>query len=224
MSKSKVIVAKDLNLGYKNENIIENGSFSLNSGDFVFLTGASGSGKTTLLRHLYGELKAKSGYLNIGGFDMMKISKSKLTYLRRYIGIVFQDYKLIQEYTIAQNITLPLEIKNYSSSVIEKQLKNLLKHVKLTHKIGAYPAELSGGEQQRVAVARAFSDNPDLILADEPTGNLDDYSSDMIWSLLKNANEVLGTTIVVVTHRIPKNMGIKYRRFNIEEGVLYEAS
>ena len=97
---SKVIVAKDLVLGYKNEIIINKGNFSLNSGDFVFLTGASGSGKTTILKHLYGELKPKSGYLNIGGFDMNKISNSKLNYLRRYIGIVFQDYKLIKDWTI----------------------------------------------------------------------------------------------------------------------------
>ncbi|GKT34187.1 ABC transporter ATP-binding protein [Aduncisulcus paluster] len=119
---------------------------------------------------------------------------------------------------------LPLKVHKYADDVSRAQVKKLLKHVKLSHKVGAYPAELSGGEQQRVAVARALAHNPSIILADEPTGNLDDYSSDMIWTLLKNANEHLGITVVVVTHRIPTNLGIKYRRFNIEEGVVYEAS
>jgi cell division transport system ATP-binding protein len=119
---------------------------------------------------------------------------------------------------------LPLKVHKYDEKTCIAQAKRLLKHIKLSHKLGAYPAELSGGEQQRVAVARALAHNPVIIFADEPTGNLDDYSSDMIWTLLKNANEILGITVVVVTHRIPTGLGIKYRRFNIEEGVVYEAS
>jgi len=144
--------------------------------------------------------------------------------LRKELGIVFQDYKLIKNYTIEENIMLPLKVHNYDDSICKNQVKKLLKHVKLSHKVGAYPEELSGGEQQRVAVARALAHNPSIIFADEPTGNLDDYSSDVIWKLLKNANEILGITVVVVTHRIPSDLGIKFRRFNIDEGVVYEAS
>ena len=220
-----MILAKDLTLSYnKKKNIIENANFKVKEKDFIFISGSSGSGKSTLLKSFYGELPVVRGHLFVNKYDLLKKNTGQLLSLRKELGIVFQDYKLIQEYTIEENIMLPLKVHNYTDEVSTSQVKKLLKHVKLSHKIGAYPAELSGGEQQRVAVARALAHNPSIILADEPTGNLDDYSSDMIWTLLKNANEHLGITIVVVTHRIPTDMGIKYRRFNIEEGVVYEAS
>lgn len=220
-----MIFAKDLTLSYdKRKNVIENVNFKIKEGDFIFISGSSGSGKSTLLRAFYGDLPISKGNLFVNKYDLIKKNTSKLLELRKDLGIVFQDYKLIQEYTIEDNIMLPLKVHKYADDVSKAQVQKLLKHVKLSHKVGAYPAELSGGEQQRVAVARSLAHNPSIILADEPTGNLDDYSSDMIWTLLKNANEHLGITVVVVTHRIPTNLGIKYRRFNIEEGVVYEAS
>jgi len=220
-----MILAKNLTLSYdKRKNIIENANFLIKEREFIFISGSSGSGKSTLLKSFYGDLSINNGNLFVNKHDLTKKDDSKLLSLRKDLGIVFQDYKLIQDYTIEENIMLPLKVHNYADDVSRAQVKKLLKHVKLSHKIGAYPAELSGGEQQRVAVARALAHNPSVILADEPTGNLDDYSSDMIWTLLKNANEHLGITIVVVTHRIPTDLGIKYRRFNIEEGVVYEAS
>jgi len=220
---SKVVVAKDLYLGYKSETIIEKGGFSLNSGDFVFLTGASGSGKTTIIRHLYGELKAKSGYLNIGGFDMMKISKSKLTYLRRYIGIVFQDYKLIKEWSIEKNVRLPLMIAGINEDIQHKKVSKLLSQVKLAHRADKYPYELSGGEQQRAAVIRAIINEPVLILADEPTGNLDDYSAKLVMELFKFAHE-LGITVLIATHHLPQSFDIPYRHIHIERKKIYEVS
>ncbi len=220
-----MILAKNLTLSYDNKkNIIENVNFKIKEKEFIFISGSSGCGKSTLLKSLYGELSVYKGNLFVNKHDLLKKNYSNLLSLRKDLGIVFQDYKLIQEYTIEENIMLPLKVHKYADDVSRAQVKKLLKHVKLSHKVGAYPAELSGGEQQRVAVARALAHNPSIILADEPTGNLDDYSSDMIWTLLKNANEHLGITVVVVTHRIPTNLGIKYRRFNIEEGVVYEAS
>ena len=220
-----MILAKNLTLSYDNKkNIIEDANFLIKDRDFIFISGSSGSGKSTLLRSFYGDLPVSKGNLFVNKYDLVKNNYAKLLLMRKDLGIVFQDYKLIKEYTIEENIMLPLKVHNYADDVSKAQVKKLLKHVKLSHKVGAYPAELSGGEQQRVAVARALAHNPSVILADEPTGNLDDYSSDMIWTLLKNANEHLGITIVVVTHRIPTDMGIKYRRFNIEEGVVYEAS
>jgi cell division transport system ATP-binding protein len=137
---------------------------------------------------------------------------------------VFQDYKLIKEWTIEQNIMLPLMINGYSKDVSYEQALKLLNHVKLSHRVGYYPAELSGGEQQRIAVARAIAHNPKIILADEPTGNLDDYSAEVVWNLLKGANEQLGITVVVVTHRVPKNFGLNFRQLSIEDGVIYEVS
>jgi cell division transport system ATP-binding protein len=137
---------------------------------------------------------------------------------------VFQDYKLINEWDIEKNISLPLIINGYEKSVIEKQVDTLIKHVRLQHQSGKFPKELSGGEQQRVAMARALSHNPIMILADEPTGNLDDYSAQVIWNLLEGANEQLKTTVVVVTHRIPKTLNLDYKHFHIEHGEIYEVN
>ena len=219
----KVIVAQNLSLSYsKDETIINKVSFSINSGDFVSITGASGSGKSTLLKSLYGALKPDEGSLVVAGVELKGVSKSKLNLLRKHTGIVFQDYKLVKEWTIEKNIMLPLIISGYDKSVTQNQVDTLLKHVRLKHQSGKYPKELSGGEQQRVAMARALSHNPVLILADEPTGNLDEYSSQLIWNLLEGANTQLKSTVIVVTHHIPESMSIDYKHFHIEYGSIHE--
>ena len=221
----KVILAENLSLAYSSEeSIISKANFSINSGDFVFITGASGSGKSTLLRSFYGALRPENGSLIVGGVEVNNISTSKLNFLRRHIGIVFQDYKLVKEWTIEKNVALPLIINGYAKDVSDIQVDKLLNHVKLSHKMGKYPPELSGGEQQRVAMARALSHNPILILADEPTGNLDDYSSKLIWNLLEGANTQLKATVLVVTHHIPEDLNLEYKHFNIEGGEVYEIS
>ncbi len=221
----KVIIAKDLSLSYNaNETIINQCNFDIYSGEFVFITGASGSGKSTLLKSLYGALSPKQGDLVVGGVQMKDITTKKLNFLRRHVGIVFQDYKLIKEWTIEKNVMLPLIISGYAKDVSEIQVQKLLTHVKLNHQLGKYPLELSGGEQQRVAMARALAHNPIIILADEPTGNLDDYSSQLIWNLLEGACTQLKTTVVVVTHHIPETMKIEYKHLHIEHGSIYEVS
>ncbi len=219
----KVILAQELSLAYSSdESIISKANFSVNSGDFVFITGASGSGKSTLLKSFYGALKPESGSLIVGGVEVNKISSAKLSFLRRHIGIVFQDYKLVKEWTIEKNVALPLIINGYAKDVSDIQVEKLLNHVKLSHKVGKYPPELSGGEQQRVAMARALAHNPILVLADEPTGNLDNYSSKLIWNLLEGANTQLKATVLVVTHNIPDDLSVDYKHFNIEHGSVYE--
>ncbi len=221
----KVIIAENLSLSYKEfETIISKATFSIDAGSFVFVTGASGSGKSTLLKSLYGAIEPRAGQLMVGGVKMNRISTSKLNFLRRHIGIVFQDYKLIKEWTIEKNVMLPLIISGYTKDVSTQQVQKLLGHVKLIHQSGKYPPELSGGEQQRVAVARALAHNPVLILADEPTGNLDEYSSQVIWNLLEGANTQLKTTIVVVTHHIPPSITIPYKHYHIEMGNIHEIS
>lgn len=221
----KVIIAENLSLSYSNdESIINKVDFSVDSGSFVFITGASGSGKSTLIKSLYGGLKPQQGSLIVGGVELKGVSKSKLNFLRKHIGIVFQDYKLVKEWTIEKNIMLPLIINGYEKSVTQSQVDSLLKHVRLKHQAGKYPLELSGGEQQRVAMARALAHNPILILADEPTGNLDDYSSGLIWNLLEGANTQLKTTVIVVTHHIPESMNIDYKHFHIEYGSIHEVN
>ena len=220
-----VIKASGLNIGYeRDEPVITDANMAIKAQEFVFITGKSGSGKSTIIKSLYGELLPNHGELNVCGVDFRNIGSSKLNLLRRYLGVVFQDYKLIDEWTVEQNVMLPLIIGGFSKSVCIKQAHKLLKHVKLLHKINKYPSELSGGEQQRVAMARALAHNPILILADEPTGNLDSYSSEVIWNLLKGAKEHLGTTVVVVTHNIPSTLGIDYKHYFLEGGVLHEVN
>lgn len=221
---SNVISASHLSLSYDNgENeIIKDASFNIKKGDFVFITGPSGSGKSTLLKALYGQLKASEGNLVVGGIDLANTTSKKLQELRTHLGIIFQDYKLVNEWTVSKNVVLPLMIAGYSVDVQNTQAQRLLNHVKLADHANKYPLELSGGEQQRVGVARALSKNPVVILADEPTGNLDDYSSNVIWDLMENACEQLETTVLVVTHKIPSVFSLPYRHFIIENGGIYE--
>lgn len=225
--KQPIITAINLSLGYNRDPfVIKNASFQIREKDFAFITGVSGSGKSTLLRSMYGNLRVKDGHLNVCGVNLHRYSKSYVALLRREkIGIVFQDYKLIKEWNVERNIMLPMILKGFSKEVCTKRTERLLNHVKLSHKAKKYPLELSGGEQQRVAVARALAHNPSIIFADEPTGNLDDYSSDLIWNLLKGVNKELEITIVVVTHRMPDGINMSYKNYRhlyIEDGVVHD--
>ena len=219
---SNVIRASNLTLAYDNKVIIKDASFTIKKGEFVFITGPSGSGKSTLLKSLYGQIKPNEGNLVVGGLDLSNIKQKKLQELRTHMGIIFQDYKLVNEWSVSKNVVLPLMIAGYSTEVQETQARRLLSHVKLSDHADRYPLELSGGEQQRVGVARALAKNPVVILADEPTGNLDDYSSNVIWDLMENACQQLDTTVLVVTHKIPTIFSLPYRHFIIESKGVYE--
>ncbi len=222
---SNVINAQGLVLSYKkDEPIIKSTDLIVKNKDFVFLTGKSGSGKSTFLKSLYGELKVSGGELEVCGFNLKNISKNKISLLRKHTGVIFQDYRLINEWDVEKNVMLPLMIAGYSKQVCQMQAHKLLKHVKLSHKINKMPLELSGGEQQRVAMARALAHNPTLIIADEPTGNLDDYSSEVIWNLLKSVRQHIGSTIIIATHRIPQTLGIDYKQYFLDEGTIYEVT
>jgi cell division transport system ATP-binding protein len=165
-------------------------------------------------------MKPSGGNLYVAGTDLSNISDKNLITLRQHIGIVFQDYKLVKEWSVEKNVMLPLLIAGFSKKVCDVQVNKLLAHVDLYEKRERYPQELSGGEQQRVAMARALAHNPTIILADEPTGNLDNYSSQVIWKLLEGANRQLSTTVVVVTHDIPPNLNIEYTHYSITDGQL----
>ena len=175
-----------------------------------------------LLKSFYGEISPLAGELNVCMTQMDDIDDKRLCELRQRVGIIFQNYRLINEWNVEKNVMLPLIIKGVNQNVSKKQVAKLLKHVNMLHKADKYPRELSGGEQQRVAMARALAHNPNLLLCDEPTGNLDEYSSDVIWSLLKSAREFLGTSVVVVTHHIPSTLRIPYRHFVIENGGVHD--
>ena len=171
----------------------------VHKGEFVFLTGPSGAGKTTLLRLIFGADRPSSGQILINGINLKRISHTKLDLLRRSIGFVFQDFKLLSRKTIFENVALALEVTGEPRSYIRKKTHQTLRLVDLAKKEQMYPLELSGGEQQRVAIARAIVKNPLILLADEPTGNLDPELTKDIMLLFKSIH-LKGTTVVVATH------------------------
>ena len=174
-------------------------SFKINKGDFVFITGPSGAGKTTLLRLMFCAERPSSGEIVANGINISRMRPSAIPPLRRKIGVVFQDFKLISNKTVFENVAFALEIMGTSRKTIKKKVWQTLKWVGLLQKKDALPLELSGGEQQRVAIARAIVNNPLLLLADEPTGNLDPQLAVDIMKLFKAIN-ARGTTIIVATH------------------------
>lgn len=174
-------------------------TMKVSKGEFVFLTGVSGAGKSTLMKLLYGALKPTRGQVVIDGVNITKLPSSQIPYLRRKVGVVFQDFKLLPNRTVMENVALTLEVLGWGKKDIGKRVYHLLRQVGLEHKINSTPLRLSGGEQQRVAMARALVNEPKIILADEPTGNLDEASKDQVLAILKEAN-IRGSTVVVATH------------------------
>jgi len=171
----------------------------IEDGEFVFLVGPSGSGKSTIVKLLTGEIKPTEGKVVVNNFTTSKLKQSEIPYLRRTIGVVFQDFRLIEKKTVYENVAFAMRIVGASPKVIKERVNYVLDLVGLLHKARRKPKELSGGEQQRVAIARALVNNPGLIIADEPTGNLDPDRSLEIMMLLEHIND-LGTTVLVVTH------------------------
>ena len=219
-----LVEAKNLYLGYKNEPVIKKGNFKIYTKDFVFLTGVSGSGKTTIIKSLYGEIPVLKGSLNVGGIELNGVKKSKISYLRKYLGVVFQDYKLIPEWSVLKNVMLPMLIAGIDKYTAENEAIKLLNKVKLSHKLDKYPAELSGGEQQRAAIARAIIHDPVMILADEPISGLDEYSANLVMDLFIMANNEKEITIIIASHSLPQTFNIEYRQIHLEKGEVYELS
>lgn len=194
-------------------------SFNIDDGEFVFLVGPSGSGKSTIIKLLTGEILPSGGRIMINGFSMSNISDKQIPYMRRTIGVIFQDFRLIPKKTVYDNLALAMRAVGASSREIRNRIPYVLELVGLQHKEGHYPDELSGGEQQRVAIARALVNNPSTIVADEPTGNLDPSRSLEIMTLLERIN-ALGTTVVVVTHEKGLVNHFDKRVIMIDEGVV----
>ena len=192
---------KDVRMVYKNTNAValDGVSFSISDGEFVFLVGPSGSGKTTIIKLLTGEERITDGELNVNGFDLKKIRLRRLPRLRRTLGVIFQDFRLIDKMTVFENVAFAMRVVGARKKEISKRVPQVLELVGLAGYEKRRPEELSGGEQQRVAIARALVNNPRMIIADEPTGNLDPVRSLDLMLLLEKINE-LGTTVLVVTH------------------------
>jgi len=184
---------------FDKETVLTDITFTVNRGELVYITGPSGAGKTTLLRLIYRSERPEEGNILVSKWDLSKISQRKIPYLRRDIGIVFQDFKLLFNKTVFENISLVLRIRGIRPAVIRKRVNEILSEIDLSHKADIFPEHLSGGEQQRVAIARAMVSKPLILLADEPTGNLDPISAEIIISLFKEFN-ARGTTVIVATH------------------------
>ncbi len=178
---------------------LEDIDLEIHEGEFVFLVGPSGSGKTTITKLLTGEIQATDGEITVNGFDLRRIKRRKLPQLRRSLGVIFQDFRLIDKMTVYDNVAFAMRVVGATKKDIAERVPSVLDLVGLSGREKRYPEELSGGEQQRVAIARALVNRPQMIIADEPTGNLDPVRSLELMLLLEKINE-LGTTVLVVTH------------------------
>lgn len=168
-------------------------------GDFVFVTGPSGAGKSTLLKLVYAALSPSKGQVIVDGQNVTRMTRSQIPLLRRSVGVVFQDFKLLPNRTVLENVAITLEVLGWGKRDIGKKVHHILRLMGMEHKINATPLRLSGGEQQRVALARALVNDPKILLADEPTGNLDDENKEQILAIFREAN-IRGTTVMVATH------------------------
>lgn len=195
-----MIQLHNVSLAYQQDaSALDNINLKIGKGEFVFLTGPSGAGKTTLLRLLYGALTPSRGQVLIDGQNVTRMSPSQIPLLRRSIGVVFQDFKLLQNRTVFENVAITLEVLGWGRGDIGKKTMHILKQMGIESKYNLVTQRLSGGEQQRVALARALVNDPKILLADEPTGNLDDANKNQILAIFKEAN-IRGTTVIVATH------------------------
>ena len=196
-----MIDLKDVSKAYPNGvHALNHVNLHIDKGEFVYVIGATGSGKSTLIKVLNGEIVPDEGTVIVGGVNVGALKHRKVPYYRRNVGCVFQDYRLLPKLTVYENIAFALEVVGMPRKQIRKRVMEVLELVDLKEKARSYPDELSGGQQQRVSIGRAMINNPALMLADEPTGNLDSKASDEIISLLKLSNKKFNQTVVIITH------------------------
>ncbi len=195
-------------------------NLSISKGEFVFVIGASGSGKSTLIKLLYRQEKPTSGEVFVGGINVAKLRNGKVYKLRRKLGIVFQDYKLLPKKTVYENVAFALEVYGLKNDEVRKRTLKAIEQVGLKDKLRSYPNELSGGEQQRVSIARAIVNEPKVLICDEPTGNLDPKIAMEVMKVIDDINKELGTTIIMATHSESIVNKMKKRVIEIEKGVI----
>lgn len=216
-----IIRLKNVKKRYKNGvTAIYDLNLTIEKGSFVFVIGDSGSGKSTFMKLLYREEKPTSGQIIVGGINVAKLRNSKVYKLRRKLGIVFQDYRLLPKLTVYENVAFAMEVIGAPKQEIRVKVLKALEMVGLKNKVHNYPTQLSGGEQQRVAIARAIVNNPKMLLCDEPTGNLDPSMSLEIMKVLDEINKTIGTTIIVVTHDKAIVNKMKKQVITLKEGRL----
>ncbi|HCE13142.1 MULTISPECIES: cell division ATP-binding protein FtsE [unclassified Enterococcus] len=213
-----MIEMKDIMKKYSNgTTAIRNLSISIDQGEFVYVVGPSGAGKSTFIKLMYREEKATKGVLNVAGYDLVGMKSREIPLMRREIGVVFQDYKLLPRKTVFENVAYAMQVIGRKPRDVKKRVMEVLDLVGLKHKVRVFPSELSGGEQQRVSIARAIVNTPKVLIADEPTGNLDPENSWEIMKLLDRIN-AQGTTVVMATHNSTIVNTIRHRVIAIENG------
>lgn len=202
IDRKKVMVSfEDVSLSFDEETVLENLNLSIYEGEFVYFVGASGAGKSSLAKMIYREIKPSSGKIIVDDENIVMLKNNRMPYLRRKIGVIFQDYKLLKDKTVYENVRYSLDVTGYDKSKRESQVLKTLERVGLLEHKNKFPNELSGGQQQRVAIARAIVDDPKIIVADEPTGNLDPENALQIMEILMNINKT-GTTFIMATHDV----------------------
>jgi cell division transport system ATP-binding protein len=209
----------NVNLNINNTRILSNISFRLVKGEFAYLIGPSGAGKSSILRMIYMDVFPASGMVVVDRYSSAKIRRKEISMLRRRIGVIFQDFKLLTDRTIFDNVAFSLHIAGERSKDIKRRVLKVLTEVNLSHKRNQFPDELSGGEKQRAAIARAIVNNPIIVLADEPTGNLDHASSVEIMNILERINKQ-GTAVLMATHDASILEKYKHRQISIDQGEL----
>ena len=224
MNDNQILNIEDATIFHHFKTILNNVNFQLKIGEFAYIIGETGSGKSSLLRTIYSDIPLKMGKIIVDGQDISNIKKNQLPYLRRKIGIIFQDFQLFQDRNAYENIKFVMTSTGWSDEKkIDNRITQLLKKVGLENKKNSYPFELSGGEQQRLVIARAIVNNPKLIIADEPTGNLDPLVAEKILKLLLDINKS-GTSVIMTTHNYNLIRKYKKRILKCENGYLKEAT
>jgi cell division transport system ATP-binding protein len=221
----KIVTLRGVNIYQGSSLILQNVNFEIEKGEFVYLVGKTGTGKSSLLKTLYGELNLKEGTANVVGFDLREMTWVKVPFLRRNLGVVFQDFQLLTDRNVHENLRFVLKATGWKDErLIEEKINDVLDKVGLKSKGFKMPFEMSGGEQQRVDIARALLNSPKLILADEPTGNLDPETSDEIMQLLFQIAKDYGTTVIMATHDYIVINRYPSRMLKTEKGVVLDSA
>ncbi len=220
MPHETIINLQNISVLQKNKLVLANVNFTVNTGDFIYMIGKTGSGKSSLLKILYADLPVDEGVANICGYNLLSIKRNEVPYLRRKLGIIFQDFQLLDDRTVGENLEFVLKATGTTDkNEIENRILKVLEEVELISKLNSMPHQLSGGEQQRIAIARAMLNDPEIILADEPTGNLDPETSNGIMRLLLEISKS-GKTVIMATHNYNLINKFPGKVVKCEEGTL----